>query len=244
MNSRAIFRQLFLSICLGIIICAWPCDCAIASKDSVPSEPSSPEATESTTKATGPIDASTSKESPRVLEGTRLNKRQRRSIWKERVHAERRARRDARAKYPNRYSLVDTLPVGTIIHLSDTTYLMPDYDPDDVWVATKVQKTVLPGATATVIGVVIDKSGFLWYETEILEYPIRIGGTTDTGWVIASGLMSQMPVENFLKSIDLEDFLRQVYIKELLHQHNISKLQLDSISWEAEREQWPLPDVE
>jgi len=175
---------------------------------------------------------------------TEFTGKQRRSIWEERVQAEQRARKDACAKYPNRYSLVDTLPVGTIIHLFDTTYLMPEYDPKDISAAIAKRGAVLPGATAIVIGVAVSKGGTLWYETEILEYPLRIDGTTDKGWVIASALMRQMPVENFWKSLDLEDSLRQVYIQELLHQYNISKLQLESISWEAEREQWQLPEVE
>jgi len=164
-----------------------------------------------------------------------LTEEQRMGLWRERIFAGRRARRDAGIRYP--IGVVDTIQIGAVIRLQGRVSLMPELDPADPTAAMRKMRVMTPGTDITVVGVAVDNSQLLWYEVRT----VGASGSEMTGWVIAPALVTQLPKDNWSKNLDLDEQLREQYIQELLREHSLSIGQLDTISIEAARKNWPIP---
>jgi hypothetical protein len=167
-----------------------------------------------------------------------LSEEKRKEIWKELVLLERRARKEAKERYP--IDPTQSLRVGQTLRLSKRTPLMPELEPADPLAALRKIRRLPPGTTIRVLKVGM-KLQTPWYFVEA-EEPFR--DIPIYGWINSIALMGQSqidPKEQLKKQLELEDKLNDKYKDKLAKKYGLTREQLLEISAEAFVKDWPFP---
>lgn len=164
-----------------------------------------------------------------------LTEKERKEVFLEIVKAEDKARKEAQEKYPTPFG--ENLRVGQTYQLSKKTSLMPELEPADPIAALSNIKEIPIGGTVKIIKITI-KENTPWYYVDAQG----IG----EGWINSVALIGQFEkeeMEQLDNQLELERTLTEKYKKEVAKEYSLTDEQLQQISIEGVKKNWPMPKL-
>jgi hypothetical protein len=165
-----------------------------------------------------------------------LSEATRREIFEAIVRAEDKANAEAEKRYP--FDPMLSLSVGETFPLSKETPLITERNPTDPIAALSRMKRLPAGSQISITGVEDDNNH--------LVYQVRVG-SLESGWIDSIALMGQSSVDPTIqmhKQTEMSDQLTEKYTVQIAHQYDLTEEQLDEISTEALKKNWPFPSTE